>query len=415
MYRRRELAELVDSSFGFLLRRLEERVADYPFADTKFNIRSGADFTVTDEDFRRRDHIYGWIQGRALESIARHAGFFERAGKTDLACRCDKILRTLVNSLEDMRRKMGGKLSFAFSPQGRMLFDTATQHSNYTDLFYAKGLYAAAVRLGLNEHAEFAENWLRKIGEDIFGRRFSSDQYIFDPANRGGGRPGKFSQGPLMIYLGATALTKDFATAEKFINFIIDKHINHGQFPNLPYGCFVEALDDADSPWQEEDGKIICDPGHALEFTGLAAGNLIAMKELPQYSKFVSKSSETLAELFCRVFDTGFQSKSGIMKAYDLAEGKAVNTDAPWWSIPESLRSAALLKLLYPAAADELDARAAKMTDAFFDCYIANGTGNFACQTCDVNGRPVDIIPAVPDADPLYHTNLPLIDALENS
>jgi hypothetical protein len=112
-----------------------------------------------------------------------------------------------------MRRKMGGKLSFDFSPQGRMLFDTATPHSNYTDLFYAKGLYAAAVRLGLNERAEFAENWLRKIGEDIFERRFSSDQYIFDPANRGGGKPGKFSQGPLMIYLGATALTKDFATA----------------------------------------------------------------------------------------------------------------------------------------------------------------------------------------------------------
>jgi mannose/cellobiose epimerase-like protein (N-acyl-D-glucosamine 2-epimerase family) len=271
-------------------------------------------------------------------------------------------------------------------------------------------LYAAAVRLGLNEHAEFAENWLRKIGEDIFERRFSSDQYIFDPANRGGGRPGKFSQGPLMIYLGATALTKDFATAEKFISFIIDKHINHGQFPDLPSGCFIEALDAADSPWQEEDGKIICDPGHALEFTGLAARNLIAMKELPQYSKFVSKSSEILAELFCRVFDTGFQSKSGIMKAYDLAEGKAVNTDAPWWSLSESMRAAALLAELYPPAKEELQKRTALMTDAFFNNYISNGKYGFACQTCDVNGVPVDVIPAVPDADPLYHTNLPVID-----
>ncbi|MBO5899823.1 MAG: hypothetical protein J6Q80_03730, partial [Lentisphaeria bacterium] len=91
MYRKRELAELVESSFGFMLSRLEERVADYPFTDTKFNIRSGADFTCSDEYFRRRDHIYGWIQGRALESIAIHAGFFERRGKNDLACRCDKI------------------------------------------------------------------------------------------------------------------------------------------------------------------------------------------------------------------------------------------------------------------------------------------------------------------------------------
>ena len=415
MYRRKELEELVNSSFMFLLGRLENSIDSYPFIDTKFNIRTGADFTDDDEYFRRRDHIYGWIQGRGLESIARHADFFGRAGKNVLASRCDKLLLQLVNSLEDMRRKMGSRLSFAFSAQGKMLFDTATPHANYTDIFYAKGLYAAAVRLGLSESAEYAKKWLREIGEDIFERRFSSDQYMFDPANRGGGKPGKFSQGPLMIYLGATALTGNFDAAEKFISFIIEKHINHGQFRNLTSGCFVEALKADDQPWQEDDGKIICDPGHALEFTGLAARNLVAMRKVPQYRAFVDKSSKILAELFCRVFDTGFQSRSGIMKAYDLVEGKAVNTDSPWWSLPESLRSAALLKVLYPEAAAELDARAEKMTDAFFNSYIANGTNGFACQTCDVNGRPVDIIPAVPDADPLYHTNLPLIDALENS
>ena len=101
------------------------------------------------------------------------------------------------------------------------------------------------------------------------------------------------------------------------------------------------------------------------------------------------------------------------MKALDPAKGVPVNTDAPWWSLPESIRAGALLANLCPDAADELAGRVKLLTDAFFSNYIANGHYGFACQMCDVNGVPADVIPAVPDADPLYHTNLPLTDALE--
>ena len=37
----------------------------------------------------------------------------------------------------------------------------------------------------------------------------------------------------------------------------------------------------------------------------------------------------------------------------------------------------------------------------------------FAYQTRDASGRPVRVIPAVPDLDPGYHTNLSLIDVLK--
>ena len=36
-----------------------------------------------------------------------------------------------------------------------------------------------------------------------------------------------------------------------------------------------------------------------------------------------------------------------------------------------------------------------------------------AVQTVDEEGRPVDVIPATPDADPGYHTGLSIIDFLE--
>ena len=36
-----------------------------------------------------------------------------------------------------------------------------------------------------------------------------------------------------------------------------------------------------------------------------------------------------------------------------------------------------------------------------------------AYQTVALDGNPVDIIPATPDADPGYHTGLSLIDMLD--
>ena len=36
-----------------------------------------------------------------------------------------------------------------------------------------------------------------------------------------------------------------------------------------------------------------------------------------------------------------------------------------------------------------------------------------AYQTIDRTGKPVDVIPATPDADPGYHTGLSLIDMLD--
>ena len=54
------------------------------------------------------------------------------------------------------------------------------------------------------------------------------------------------------------------------------------------------------------------------------------------------------------------------------------------------------------------------MLNNFFAIFAAQGTHGFACQTCDKNGKVIQVIPAVPDADPLYHTNLALIDIIQN-
>ena len=407
-----KLEATVVNSAEYFISRQEKNSSDYPFIDTKFNIRTGKDFDNSCEEFRRRDCIYGWIQGRGIESMAVHAEFFAGQGISELANRFKKQLKHTVSALEQLRLSNGGWLSFAMTPEGKPRFSAPAKYSNYTDLFYFKGLCSAALELDDNELFSEAEKLLSKVADDILNRRFGSDQYMFDPANRGKAEDGKFSQGPLMILLDGTAVTSNWTLAEKLISLITDKHLNNGKFPELPSGCFVESLKADDTPWIESDDRIICDPGHALEFTGLAAKNLVSMRSIAKHRDFVSKISPVLAELFCKVYDIGLQENSGVIKSYDLKKGEIVNSDAPWWSLPEAIRAAVLLAELVPDMRVELLRRAQILAGRFESVYISQGTNFFACQMCNSEGKAVDVIPAVPDADPLYHTNLSLIDAL---
>ena len=49
---------------------------------------------------------------------------------------------------------------------------------------------------------------------------------------------------------------------------------------------------------------------------------------------------------------------------------------------------------------------------AFFAGYVNPKCHQMAVQTRDEKGKVAPVIPATPDADPGYHTNLSLIDAL---
>ena len=400
-----QICELLENSTCFLLGRLEKNGSVYPFIDTKFDIPTGKDFDKQ-EDFRQKDHIYGWIQGRGLEALAGSAAYFESTGNTVLAERADKALIRLADALETFR-KSAGRLSFCMDLQGKSRF-AATEAYNYTDLFYAKGLFAAGMRIKNSSLAEKGKVLLNSVISSIDARTFQSDQHIFDPANRGGHAAGKYAQGPLMIALGGTALVRDSATAIRLIEKILENHLNTGKLSGLEKYDFAEAVDAAGQPWREKDGAIICDPGHALEFVGLACKNLLQTDDFPQ------EIPQKLATIFKRAFDLGFQENSGIMKSFDLANRKPYDTNSPWWSLPEAIRAGVLLAKLYPAEASELSSRIEKMLNNLFTIFAAQGTHGFACQTCDKNGKVVQVIPAVPDADPLYHTNLALIDVIQN-
>ncbi|OQA75128.1 MAG: hypothetical protein BWY31_04713 [Lentisphaerae bacterium ADurb.Bin242] len=396
-----------------------ERNAERGVIDTKFDIVSGEDFPSDAPAFRGKDFIYGWIQGRGLESLAGHARYFSETGDLFRKSRVEHVLRAVLSTMEKLRARNNGRIGFALSPEGKPLFKRTSDRANFSDLFYAKGLFAAACYEKNSSLEAEAERMFRFVLEDIDREQFHTDQHGFDPKNPVAFVPGKRTQGPRMIALSGLALFAEerpeqpfwLDRAEAFIDFILTFHVNQGQFKNLQPLDFVEAVDSAHRPWVEKDGAVLCDPGHALEFIGLAGKCLLQMRDPVRFKMISARCEALLPDLFCHLFDLGFQpGPGGIVKSYDLIRRRNVNSDMPWWSLPETVRAGAQLCALYPKESGRTVPRTAAALETFLSCYLRKN--GFACQTRDASGRVAEAIPAVPDADPGYHTNLSLIDFL---
>src|SRR5690606_2521826 len=119
-----------------------------------------------------------------------------------------------------------------------------------------------------------------------------------------------------------------------------------------------------------------------------------------------------LHQVLVRNFANGFARK-GIVKAFDLASRTPINRDMPWWSLPETMRAAALVALsATPAVRAEAEAIFARCWNAFGSYYVRPQIGFCAVQCLDRDGEIAPAIPATPDADPGYHTGLSLLGCL---
>ena len=413
------IENLIRTSMSIMVSRFESEHGFYPYINTKFDIVTGRNFGENDEPFRRRDCIYSWIQGRGIESLAKHIRYFRDAGDNDFAGRLTDMLETVVAQMEKLRCRNHGHLPFAMRPDGSSFFPCESVHANYSDLFYSKGLFAASRILGRPDLETEAEKLFLFVLDEIEQGLFHTDQQCFDPKNKVSYIPGKFPQGPRMIALGGIADWIEAKpderrwadTAEKFIRFIFEHHINSGQYRTCQLWDFIESVDFHAKPWY--DGKVLfCDPGHALEFVGLAGKCLLNLQKLGKKDELISDAKKILPNVFIHVFDYGFNPKAGgICKGFDLIERKPINRDMPWWSLPETVRAGIETAKLFPSNnTDEILFRTGQAFRAFVQGFLQ--TNGFGCQTRNSAGKIIDVIPAVSDADPGYHTNLSLIDVI---
>jgi hypothetical protein len=419
-----------------------ERNPGYRFIDTKVDILAGTDRREAgdpERDFKGKGAIYGWIQGRGLEALAGHASwiptvsFLSDAEKARYRERITVMIGAVLSQMEELRAKSGGRLSFVMTTDGRPFdvgedgrrryFSLDADSTSITDLFYAKGLFSAARWLGNDDKVGEACRLFRTILSDVENDRCRIDQIVFAPKNARPTDSGRRQHGFRMISLLGLALFAEatgaeewFGDGERFVRHVINRHINLGQWPELQQFDFVEATDPRGQPWCEA-GSVLCDPGHALEFIGLAAKFLLVLQQGAAHTAsrgaLLGQSREVFPATLSHVFQLGFnRAVGGICDAYDLITRRPLNTDMPWWNLPETMRAAAELVLLYPDHPDRerILQVAVDCSNAFVKNFVNPNFHLMAYQTVSANGQPVDVIPATPDADPGYHTGLSIID-----
>ena len=416
----RMILEVMDA----LLARYEAR-RGAKLIDTKLDLATGRDFGPADAWYKQPDIIFPWIQGRGLEAMAGHLDFVRRtklltpAEKRVRTVKLKRLLREVSSNMEKLRRKNHGRLFFMMRADGQFLamdkdckpveIAEAPGRANFSDIFYAKGLFAAGAALGDAKLARRGELYLKRVVTAILQEEFITDQQMFDPKNPVLAVPGKLMQGTKMIALGGTALGMlhgDAAYWERRALRLLDRIFAHHTNAK---GDFWEAVDTEFRPWVE-NGRLLCDPGHALEFVGLSGKNLLLFRS-PAGRKLRARCAKSYAAFLRRQFAIGYApGPGGIIKSYDLKARRPINTDMPWWSLPETIRASVMAAEL--TGNKSLLEIGRTCAEAFFKGYVNPKCHQMAVQTRDEKGKVAPVIPATPDADPGYHTNLSLIDAL---
>jgi mannose/cellobiose epimerase-like protein (N-acyl-D-glucosamine 2-epimerase family) len=436
------LEKAVISILRLILDRYSQNGSSYPFIDMKIDTTSGNSFPENDEGVLgtvcAKNTILIWIQGRGLEALAGHYSWLKNTipSPKDIDLESIKTMsHAVLEKLETFRKQNYGRMWFLFDTSGNPF--TFNEHSskeiislkdipyNFSDLFYVKGLLASSIMLNDSEKTEKAKTYCKEILNAILSKEFKSDQISFDPKNKVVHIPEKLQQGPAMIAIGACALFADLTKEKEWIeygyrliSFIIKNFINtDNKFQKTQPYDFFEACDKNSKPWIEKDGTLLSDPGHALEFTGLTAKFLKTRLKIGNLSEdetvFMKEMCDLLPLIFFKNFNNGWNNQvGGICKSFNLITGTPVNTDMPWWSLPETMRAAILIREL--THNDSYKKRlfdCYKMcSDAFCRNFINQNAYMMAYQTINEQGAPINVVPATPDADPGYHTGLSLID-----
>ena len=414
----------------------------YPWIDTRLDLSTGADLPAADPRFGP-GLVSGWVQGRGLEGLATFGGWLAAWAQDHeveaLLGRVRRLTAALLAQFRAARARYGGHLYFSMLPDGmpitvdaqhRQLRVTpgATAPHNYSDLFAAKGMLAAAHFLGSEAALDEARVYCRAVYDDILALRFRTDQP--QPAGLASAVsvPGGFSHGPHMIALG---MATHFARCEpgpvsaemglRLTRRILYAHVNlAGRWPALRQDDLVEFITAEGKPHVDKAGRIISDPGHVLEFVGLflkfGAVTRRSGSLTPEQVGELAHLEGLTAPVLLRAFENGFQpSLGGIRKSLDLLTRRSIDDTMPWWSLPETIRAALAAAVISSTTEDRAACLsiAAKCHNAFVQNYVRPDIHLMAVKLRDGAGRVSGVVPAYPDADPGYHTGLSLMDALE--
>ncbi len=367
------------------------------FLNTKMSSITLRDYTAAD-GWRAPDILYGWIQGRGLEALIRHADFCETEAP-DLAARLLEAARLLYPALADLYDRHGrgyfyydGDLNPICPGAGDVAEPQAAagRFHSYSDIFVLKGLLIAATRFDPSACDTYLAG-LHRVVQSVEQGRFVSDEK--QPFQDQGTLQYAADYAPRMIMLGAAALLRHLGFGDRakfdigFIEHVLTHHVDDGGGA-LPRGAMHDVA-----------GQDRCNPGHAIEFAGFA------LECLPDDAD--ADLVGAIEQVLLTCFSLGF-TPPGIDVRISLSGGEPPMGHYPWWALPETIRAAAAAfgRTRNPASL----ATWRRAHEAFF-AHFWRDDPPVAYHTQSQNG-PLDYVPATPDLDPGYHTGLSLLGAI---
>ncbi len=385
---------------------------DWPYIDTKFNPNTGADLPADSYNA-----VFTWFLGRGSQALDGHLPWIDRLDdlSADEKREAKDLFTRLIGRMTDdifvLTEKNNGRCPFranrdleGIDENGNRI-ESDPDTSSGGDMFCAKGLIAsgedAKVRKGVEmllHAADLIQN----------GRYYGSDKEI------GQGAKMLFQDTVSLVYLKTedAELRRRIAdAAAELMTVVLDKH----------YAAETAVFSEYINRETEARGTYL-DPGHAAEFVGLGLGATATVRAdaanlTDARRALIARAGREMPRLLIKDIEFGFNPKfEGLFKAVDTAGGEVLNDGMPWWNLPEAMRAAALA---YEVAADDaqrqtLLAILAKCHNAYFGFYPNREKMLFPFQTISgVTGEVVDVVPAVPEGDPLYHTNLALLEMLD--
>jgi hypothetical protein len=395
-----------------LLIERSRRNSSWPYLDTKFNPNTGRD--LPPESYNK---IYTWILGRGAEALQGHLPCLDvlpGLEENERQVIRESFLRwigRMTESMQEILRINDGRIPFcvdknlhAIDPQGRSTRPDSSR-TGAGDIFAAKGLLSsdssAAVECGL-------ALMMRSAGL-IKAGRFEIEQCA---------APVESAQGPYMLMLGAavhacrtmgagkTPLAVLDMAAE-FLTHVLDWHYDPA---TAIFSEYVNMKTGEKKPW--------IDPGHATEFVGFALAAADCLDEASRitgrnYQPVVSRARRELPRLLLKAGEFGFNDRHpGIFKLVNNSDGVPIDANMPWWNLPETMRAAVRAVRVADVETGKQCLRLyARCHNAYFSQYLNRENMLFPFQTISgKTGQVVDIVPALPEGDPLYHANLTLLD-----
>ncbi|MGE3806419.1 MAG: AGE family epimerase/isomerase [Gemmataceae bacterium] len=375
----------------FLLERYRTH-PDFPGVHTGYNALTGVDFATCDLV------SYSWINGRGACVFALFADAFP-------AYR-EELLRFARKAIETMEQHMDchqGCLPFMVNLDGseRVIQQPvrAGRRSD-SDLHGCQGFLEYGARAKDARRVATA----RQMYVDIV-RAIRNNDFVTQPT------PTPATQRPHCFFtinvanvfvklLGETSFLEDART-------MVENSIDSFYIPE--WGAVVERINTTGGPFVDDKGHSVVDPGHTIEFLAFALEFARLADAHGMKSAIQDRLDQLAPQLLRWNLEHGWNARrEGIYKNIDARSHAPLNSDMPWWSLPEAL--VALLLAYERTGADEFLERYRQVNNAYFTHFLNPQTHYGPFQTrSGTTGEPIDVVPACKFQDPEFHAGRNLL------